>query len=232
MNTRFRIRAVLAATAGALAVGWAGAASGMVGHARGARVTWRAVGLVGLPSMAGAVLGAKLHELVPDRVTMALFAAVLLVAPQALLNIERMMKDYPAATRMLSALTPDQRGVLDWLSANTAPDDAILVEPRGQGSIFEGDPFPGGLERLSGRGFIVNYKFIPTMKRDLVRWYGLIRARERFFRGDCTANATLGADYAIFLLKDGRGQATACVTPLYSNPGYMIGRVLPLAAGS
>lgn len=68
------------ATAGALAVVWAAAASGMVGHARGGRVTWRAVWLVGIPSMVGAVAGAKLHKLVPDRVTMMLFAAVLLVA--------------------------------------------------------------------------------------------------------------------------------------------------------
>jgi uncharacterized membrane protein YfcA len=68
------------ATAGALAVVWAAAATGMVGHARGGRVTWRAVWLVGAPSMVGAVLGAKLNKLVPDRLTMVLFAVVLLVA--------------------------------------------------------------------------------------------------------------------------------------------------------
>jgi uncharacterized membrane protein YfcA len=71
---------LMEATAGALTVVWAAAASGTVGHAREARVTWRAAWLVGLPSMVGAVAGAKLHRLVPDRVTMVLFALVLLVA--------------------------------------------------------------------------------------------------------------------------------------------------------
>ena len=163
---------------------------------------------------------------------LAVLASVLLVTPKALTNLERMAKDYPAATRMLSALTPDQRGVLDWLRENTAPGDAILVEPVGRGTIMEGDPFPGGLERLSGRGFIVNFKYIPTAKADLVRWYGLIRARLDFFRGDCAANATLGADYAVFRLKDGWGQAGDCVTEVHRNDGYMIGRVLPNASGS
>jgi uncharacterized membrane protein YfcA len=68
------------ATAGALAVVWAAATTGALSHARGARVTWRAALWVGLPSMAGAVLGAKLHALVPERVSLAAFAAVLLLA--------------------------------------------------------------------------------------------------------------------------------------------------------
>jgi len=65
-----------------------------------------------------------------------------------------------------------------------------------------------------------------------VRWYGLIRARLDFFRGNCAANATLGADYAVLRLKDGWGQAGDCVTPVYSNGSYMIGRVPAIASGS
>jgi len=68
------------ATAGALAVVWAASVTGAFSHARGARVSWRTAVLVGLPSMAGAVLGAKAHALVPERLTLVLFAAVLLVA--------------------------------------------------------------------------------------------------------------------------------------------------------
>lgn len=77
--TVFRV-SMAEATAGALAVVWAAAATGTVGHARGGRVTWRAVVLMGLPSMGGGVLGAKLNPLVPERVTMGLFALVLLLA--------------------------------------------------------------------------------------------------------------------------------------------------------
>jgi uncharacterized membrane protein YfcA len=68
------------ATAGALAVVWAASTTGAASHARGARVTWRAALWVGLPSMVGAVLGAKLHALVSDRTSLFAFAGVLLLA--------------------------------------------------------------------------------------------------------------------------------------------------------
>lgn len=68
------------ATAGGLAVVWAAAVTGAVGHARGGRVRWRAVALFGGPSMLGAVAGAWLHARVPERVTLGLFAAVVLLA--------------------------------------------------------------------------------------------------------------------------------------------------------
>lgn len=153
--------------------------------------------------------------------------ALLLVLPQALGNLALIATKYPPNARLESALSETERGVLGWIRANTRPDDAIAVEPIGRGSILEGDPFPGGLERLSGRGFIVNYKYIPTSKPDLVRWYTLLQARLAFFRGDCGKNGVLGADYAVLRLRDGLRQAEHCVEPLYENGEFLIGRVLP-----
>lgn len=77
------------ATAGGLGVVWAAALTGAVGHARAGRVRWREVGLVGLPSMAGALAGTRLHGLVPDRITMLLFSVVLLAATLAFLRPRR-----------------------------------------------------------------------------------------------------------------------------------------------
>lgn len=68
------------ATAGALAVVWAASVFGTLGHARGKRVLWKAVLWFGGPSMLGAVAGAKLNPLVPERVTLVLFSTVLLAA--------------------------------------------------------------------------------------------------------------------------------------------------------
>lgn len=68
------------ATGGGLAVVWAAALTGALGHARGGRVDWRAVLLFGGPSMLGSFVGAKVHALVPDRVTAGIFAVVLLGA--------------------------------------------------------------------------------------------------------------------------------------------------------
>lgn len=76
------------ATGAALAVVWAAAVSGAVAHGRAGRVNLRVAGLFGVPSIAGATLGAKLHALVPERVTVGLFAAVLLVAV-ASMNLKR-----------------------------------------------------------------------------------------------------------------------------------------------
>lgn len=72
------------ATAGALAVVWAAAVTAALGHARGKRVDWRVALAFGLPSMGGAMLGARLNALSPERLTTALFALVLVVATAAM----------------------------------------------------------------------------------------------------------------------------------------------------
>lgn len=81
-----------AATGAGLAVVFAAALTAALGHAR--RVAWREVVLIGPPSMLGAVLGSKLNTLVPERVTYALFALVLVLATASLFLPK---KDAPAA---------------------------------------------------------------------------------------------------------------------------------------
>lgn len=77
------------ATGVGLAVVWAAALSGAISHARGGRVDVRVAASFGLPSVLGAALGAKLHALVPERVTMVAFAVVLLLALGALFRPKR-----------------------------------------------------------------------------------------------------------------------------------------------
>jgi uncharacterized membrane protein YfcA len=77
------------ATGAGLAVVWAAALSGAVSHARAGRVDLRVGASFGLPSVVGAALGAKLHALVPERVTMVTFAVVLLAALGALFRRRR-----------------------------------------------------------------------------------------------------------------------------------------------
>jgi uncharacterized membrane protein YfcA len=72
------------ATAGALAVVWAAAMTAAFGHARGRRVDWRVALAFGLPSMVGAMGGARLNALSPERLTTGLFALVLVVATLAM----------------------------------------------------------------------------------------------------------------------------------------------------
>ncbi len=77
------------ATGGGLVVVWAAAVAGALAHARAGRVVGRIVVGFGVPSMAGAALGALAHPLVPDRVTMLLFAVVVLGAVAAMLRPKR-----------------------------------------------------------------------------------------------------------------------------------------------
>lgn len=77
------------ATGAGLAVVFAAAVAGSIAHGREGRVDWRVAGLFGAPSIVGAVAGAKLHSLVPERVTMGLFSLVLLLAVGSMLRGRR-----------------------------------------------------------------------------------------------------------------------------------------------
>jgi len=77
------------ATAAALAVVFAAALAATVGHARAGKVVWRTVVALGPASMLGAVGGARLNPLVPERITAGLFALVLLAATASLFRARR-----------------------------------------------------------------------------------------------------------------------------------------------
>lgn len=72
------------ATGAGLAIVFAAALTSAVGHARAQRVDWKTVLVLGPTTMVGAVLGAKLNALVPERLTAGLFALVLLAATASL----------------------------------------------------------------------------------------------------------------------------------------------------
>lgn len=72
------------ATGAGLGVVFAAALTAAIGHARAKRVDWRVALILGPGSMLGAVLGARLNALVPERITAALFALVLVLATASL----------------------------------------------------------------------------------------------------------------------------------------------------
>lgn len=91
------------ATGGGLAVVWAAALFGAIAHARAGRVAIRIVFAFGLPSMAGAALGALVHPLVSERVIMVIFALVVIGAVVALLRPKRHAEQGEAAVPALIA---------------------------------------------------------------------------------------------------------------------------------
>lgn len=92
------------ATGAGLAVVFAAAVAGSISHGRAKRVDWRVAGLFGVPSIAGAIGGARLHPLVPERVTMGLFALVLLVAVASMLRARKEGAGSVGSTPLLLAV--------------------------------------------------------------------------------------------------------------------------------
>ncbi|MDP1915979.1 MAG: sulfite exporter TauE/SafE family protein [Myxococcales bacterium] len=89
---------VAEATGAGLAVVWVAAIAGAIGHGRAGRLDVRVALTFGLPSVLGAVGGAQLHSLVPEKVTVGLFALVLLTAVAAMFRKKPEAAPTPVAT--------------------------------------------------------------------------------------------------------------------------------------
>ncbi|MEM6637685.1 MAG: hypothetical protein AAF667_17545 [Pseudomonadota bacterium] len=104
--------------------------------------------------------------------------------------------------------------LIDWISKNTPPGASVLLEPpAAEPSRLE--EMPSGyaaVERLSGRGLIVNFKFVPTAADDTARWYRLLQARTAFFQGDCSQLDLLKADFFVIQTKEAAKAVSRCGT--------------------
>lgn len=141
------------------------------------------------------------------------------------LNAAARVMALPPGSRLVAQLTADQRDIAQWIIAHTEPKSAILTPPvRMRGSNYK-DPLMLGLERLTGRGFIVAFKNVPSDPADFVRWYSRLDAAEKFFRGDCAQLGILRADYVIVPAEGGLDRILSCIEPLYRNGTYVIARV-------
>lgn len=89
---------VAEATGAGLVVVWVAAIAGVISHARAGRLDVRVALTFGVPSVLGAVGGAQLHALVPEKVTVGLFALVLLTAVPAMFRKKPEAAAAPVAT--------------------------------------------------------------------------------------------------------------------------------------
>lgn len=92
-----------AASAG-LAVVFAAAVTAAIGHARARRVELRTVLALAPTLTLGAVLGARLNPLLPERLTAALFAVVLVLATASLFRTPREVKSGPQSLGVLAGV--------------------------------------------------------------------------------------------------------------------------------
>ena len=156
----------------------------------------------------------------------AVIIALSIVLPDFAKNSALMVFRSPD-NRLEASLSPAERDVVRWLAENTERTSAILLEPRDLDppNISEGAAPLSGFERLTGRPFIVNFKFVPTAKQDVVEWYRRIQARKAFFEGDCTQLEAMGAEIVIFILEARLQMVEGCVTEAHRNNRFIVTRV-------
>ena len=77
---------------------------------------------------------------------------------------------------------PYEHELIAAIENNSSPDDIVLIEP-----FNEMHTGYVRLHRVIPRPTLVSWKFAPTAPADLLRWYDLIRRRERLFAEGCAA---------------------------------------------
>lgn len=157
----------------------------------------------------------------PVMPTALLVAAFVLLT--VVLNAARLAFTAKIDQRLAVSIRGPELGVLDWLLENTGPGYLILVQPSsGDGSLDEGNAFPGGLERLTRASFYVNYKFVPTSPADVAEWYRRLQQRRAIFEGDCARLAAIEPTFLIMRSGTNATPLEKCTEIVYRNDSYLI----------
>jgi len=119
-------------------------------------------------------------------------------------------------------LTPNERELVAWLRGNTAPDATVVIEPTAQTDWTV--PWLA-FERLIDRPTLVNFKFVPTQKADIARWYRLVRWRKAVFEGDCGKILQQPADYLVTLNVATLTRLAVCGDIVWTSGTYGVVRV-------
>ena len=149
----------------------------------------------------------------------ALAIAIGFVVPRAVVFAGHLLSPQLPLARML---TPNERELIAWLRGNTPPDATVLLEPTPQTDWTV--PWLA-FERLTGRPTLVSYKFVPTHKADIARWYRLLRWRKAVFAGDCARVPEYAVDYLVTLNLATLTRVAACGDIAWTNASYGVVRV-------
>lgn len=119
-------------------------------------------------------------------------------------------------------LTPNERELVGWLRGNTPSDATVVIEPTAQTDWTV--PWLA-FERLIARPTLVSFKFVPTQKADIARWYRLVRWRKAVFEGDCGKISEHPADYLVTLDVATLTRVAVCGDIVWTNGTYGVVRI-------
>jgi len=128
--------------------------------------------------------------------------------PSTIRSVEQTMNGHLPLASMLSTSEAD---MVDWIEAHTSTDSIVMIEPLND-LPFKGEGMGAwaGMERLLQRPTLVNYKFVPTDKADLLRWSELLQWRQSVFDGNCTAIDDYPVAYLITRTAESIERLRAC----------------------
>ncbi|MFA5985470.1 MAG: hypothetical protein WC782_15745 [Methylococcaceae bacterium] len=120
-------------------------------------------------------------------------------------------------SKLYDLLTDDEKIVVGWLKNNTEDSNIILFEEGYNGS-FSTESF----EQLVGRPSLVNWKFVPTTKYAIARWYHLMLLKRAAYSGECSAFQQLPAKYYISFTESSNLNLNHCAKKAFSIGKYNI----------
>jgi len=139
--------------------------------------------------------------------------------PRAVSFADTLLSPQLPLTRML---TPGERELIAWLRANTSSSATVVIEPTAETDWT----LPWlAFERLIGRPTLVSFKFVPTYKADIARWYRLVRWRQAVFEGNCGRLSEQPADYLVTLNAATLTRVAVCGDVVWTNDLYGVVRV-------
>lgn len=126
-------------------------------------------------------------------------------------------------------LSLSEAQMVTWIRSNTSSDSVWAIEPVPNADFFRGEGSGqwAGMERLIERPTLVNFKFVPTAKADLARWYNLLFWREAVFAGACERIDAYPVDYLITRTVSGIERLRACTRVVWQGERNAILVVLP-----
>ena len=136
------------------------------------------------------------------------------VVPRAASLADTLLSPQLPLTR---TLTPTERELIAWLRGNTPPDATVVIEPTERTDWT----LPWlAFERLIDRPTLVSFKFVPTQKADIARWYRLVRWRKAVFEGDCGRISEHPAAYLVTLNAATLTRVAVCGDIVWTNGTY------------
>jgi hypothetical protein len=124
------------------------------------------------------------------------------------------------------ALRPDQlpyvQSLIAAIEANSQPDDIVLLEPYQEMSAKYAI-----LHREIPRPTLVSWKFVPSNRVEILRWYALIQARDQLFVGGCGGGIALEPKPALLVTftADSAERVGDCGPVVWNNGAVQLTKV-------